>query len=167
MNKLLAQNPDVSFAIGESFPLKGTYADAVPLGPLMELRANANESFTQERAHESLEYWRQAADFVLNDPEAARSQDAVAVKSYSHDATAAANLLAAHGFNTEAESAYAVARQLWPGSPDVAANLSELYRRTGRNAEARQLLEDFTRQFPDQRKTLQELWGISVAGAEP
>jgi tetratricopeptide (TPR) repeat protein len=165
LNKILQRNPDLTFAIGESFPLKGTYTDAVPLGPLMELRANATENFTPERASESLDYWRQAADLVLNDPEASASQDTT--RSYSHDATAAANLLAAHGFTAEAESAYLVARQLWPGSPDVAADLSELYQRTGRTAEARQLLEDFTRQFPDQRKSLKDLWGITVGDPAP
>jgi len=165
LNKILERNSDLSFAIGESFPLKGTYADAIPLGPLMELRANAMENFTAERASESIDYWRKAADLVLNDPEALRSPDAT--RSYSHDATAAANLLAAHGFTAEAESGYGVARQLWPGSPDVAAELSELYKRTGRSAEAHQLLEDFVRQFPDQRQTLKEAWGISVETSLP
>jgi hypothetical protein len=165
LNKILERNPDLTFAIGESYPLKGTYADAVPLGPLMELRADATENFTPERASESLDYWRQAADLVLNDPEASASQDTT--RSYSHDATAAANLLAAHGFTAEAESAYLVARQLWPGSPDVAADLSELYQRTGRTGESRQLLEDFTRQFPDQRKSLKDFWGITAGEPAP
>jgi hypothetical protein len=165
LNKLLERNPGLSFAVGESFPLKGTYADAIPLGPLMELRANATESFTPERVSESLDYWRDTAQFVLHDPEASRSDDAK--KSYSHDATAAANLLAAHGFNAEAEGAYTVARQLWPGSPDAAADLSELYQRTGRTAEADQLLQDFARQFPDQRKALKDLWGITVGETRP
>lgn len=33
--KLVDKNPELSFGLGESFPLKKTYADAVPLGPIM------------------------------------------------------------------------------------------------------------------------------------
>ena len=33
LQTLMAKNPEMSFAIQESFPLKGTYADALPLGP--------------------------------------------------------------------------------------------------------------------------------------
>jgi hypothetical protein len=165
LNEILERNPDLSFAVSESYPLKGTYADAVPLGPLMELRANATEAFTAERATESLEYWRDAAQYILSDPEAISSEDAR--KSYSHDAGAAANLLQAHSFNGDAESVYEAARQLWPGNVEVAAALSELYQRTGRAAEGRQLLESFTRQFPEQAKWLKEIWGIKPGEPVP
>src|SRR5204863_9363372 len=58
LQTLMAKNPDLSFALQESFPLKGTYADALPLGPLMELRAqDAKNIFTPERAAQSLDYW--------------------------------------------------------------------------------------------------------------
>ena len=86
----------------------------------MELGANAIENFTPERASDSLNYWRRIGDLVLSDPEARQSE--AALGSYSHDAKASANLLAAHNFNHEAEEAYAVARKLWPRSPGVAAN---------------------------------------------
>src|SRR5437016_12412911 len=62
LQTLMQKNPDLSFAIQESFPFKGTYADALPLGPLMELRArNEQNSFTAERAGQSLDYWRNTA----------------------------------------------------------------------------------------------------------
>src|SRR5437773_797968 len=35
---LLDKNPDASFAIEQSFPFESTYANATPLGPIMELR---------------------------------------------------------------------------------------------------------------------------------
>src|SRR5205814_1304467 len=87
---LLDKNPDLSFAMQQSFPMKGTYADALPLGPLMELRAqNDQNTFTAERATQSLDYWRTTAQNVLADPEAAGST--TALRSYSHDANSAAN----------------------------------------------------------------------------
>src|SRR3989442_1209240 len=51
LQALMEKNPDLSFAVQESDPMKGTYADAIPLGPLMELRAqNDQNTFTAERA---------------------------------------------------------------------------------------------------------------------
>src|SRR5260370_24415634 len=51
LQSLMQKNPDLSFAVQESFPFKGTYADALPLGPLMELgAADAKNDFTAQRA---------------------------------------------------------------------------------------------------------------------
>jgi hypothetical protein len=165
LNKLLEKNPDLSFAVGESIPLPGTYADAVPLGPLMELRANGSENFTPETAAKSLDYWRDTADFVLGDPESSASESAL--KDYSHDAAASARLLAAHGFDSEAEEAYKLSQKLFPGSPEAAASLAQLYERTGRPAESQRLLEDFVREFPSQEKFLKDYPPIKVSAGAP
>ncbi|HEX4647147.1 MAG TPA: hypothetical protein VH598_16205, partial [Verrucomicrobiae bacterium] len=147
LGMLMDKNPDLSFGLQESFPFKGTYADALPAGPLMELRApDSQNAFTAERATQSLDYWRNMAQQVLSDPEAAGSE--AALKSYSHDTDATGNLLAAHGFSAEAEAAYRLASQLWPGGPESVGNLADLLARNGRESEARQLLEEFDRQYP-------------------
>ena len=39
----------------ESFPMKGTYADAAPLGPIMELGADEQNAFTADRAEGAVE----------------------------------------------------------------------------------------------------------------
>jgi hypothetical protein len=49
LQTLMQKNPDLSFAVQESLPLKGTYADAVPLGPLMELRAQGRAECLHRR----------------------------------------------------------------------------------------------------------------------
>ena len=68
LQALMARNPDLAFAVQESFPLRGTYADALPLGPLMELGArNDQNAFTPERATQSLDYWRNKAQEVLSE----------------------------------------------------------------------------------------------------
>lgn len=165
LGMLMDKNPDRSFAIQESFPLTGTYPGALPLGPLMELRApDGQDSFTAERAAQSLDYWRNQAQQILADPEAAGSD--AALKSYSHDAVAAANLLAAHDFNAEAEQAYRLATQLCPANPEAAGDLAALLAHTGRGDEAQQLLDDFNRQHPDERKNLEKTsaaWGVIVS----
>ena len=69
----------------------------------------------------------------------------------------AANLLAAHNFTAEAEEAYRLAAQLWPGNPESVAGLADILLRGGREAEARQLVGDFSQKYPDQRKDLERI----------
>lgn len=65
LQALMAKNPDLDFAVQESSPLRGTYTDALPLGPLMELGARDEQTtFTPERAAQSLDYWRNMAQTV-------------------------------------------------------------------------------------------------------
>ena len=162
---LMEKNTDLSFAVQESFPMKGTYADAIPLGPLMELRAqNDQNTFTGELAAQSLDYWRITAQNVLADPEAAGSTSAL--KSYSHDATSAANLLAAHNYTAEAEQAYRLSSQLWPGNPEAVDGLASILARAGRADEARQILDDFARNYPAQRSST-EMWRMSIPWTGP
>jgi tetratricopeptide (TPR) repeat protein len=163
---LMEKNPDASFALEESFPLKSTYADAVPLGPIMELGVqDGQNAFNAEQVAQSLDYWRTIAQQLLLDPEASGSPETL--KTYSHMAVAQANLLAAHDYGAEAEEAYRVASRLWPGNPESVSNLSDLMFRTGRADEARQLVEDFARKYPDQRSALEAAasWRL-VAGAQ-
>ncbi|MEO8428866.1 MAG: tetratricopeptide repeat protein, partial [Verrucomicrobiota bacterium] len=168
LQTLMQKNPDLSFALQESFPFKGTYSDALPLGPLMELGAkDGQDSFTAERAAQSVDYWRKTAQQIFSDPEAVGSLETL--KSYSHDAVAAANLLGAHNFTAEAEQAYRLAAQLWPENPESVGGLGDLLARSGRESEARQLLDEFVRQHPGQRKDLERISAaIQVIGpAQP
>jgi len=156
LQTLMEKNPGLSFAIQESFPFKGTYLDALPLGPLMELGArNEQNSFTAERAGQSVDYWRNTAQQILSDPEAVSSEDAL--KSYSHDAVAAANLLAAHNFSAEAEEAYRLSAQLWPANPESVGGLAGLLAASGRTTEAQQLLAEFSQKYPDARKAMEQI----------
>jgi tetratricopeptide (TPR) repeat protein len=165
LDALMTKNPDLSFAVQESFPLPGTYGDALPLGSLMELRArNEQNTFTAERASESLAYWQNTAAQVFTDPETTAST--AALKSYSHDAVSAANLLAAHNFNAEAEKTYRLAVELWAENARSVGGLADLLSQNGRPDEARRLLEDFNRQYPNQKKELERasaLWRATIS----
>ena len=119
----------------------------------MELRAQDGQStFTAERAAQSLDYWRKQVQQILSDPAA----DA-ALKSYSHNANSAANLLAAHNFTSEAEQAYRFSRQLWPDNPEPVAGLAAILERAGRADEVRQMLEEFYRNHPKQRSAVESI----------
>ena len=165
LQTLMQKNPGLSFAIQESFPFKDMYPDALPLGPIMQLGARDSQNeFTPERAAQSLQYWQTTAQQLLGDAQAVDSPPTL--KSYSHDAVAAANLLAAHSFNSEAQQAYLLATKLWPENPESVSGLADLLVGAGRESDARQLLEAFARQHPGQQKDLQRFsasWRLLVS----
>jgi hypothetical protein len=154
LTALMQKNPDLPFGLQESFPLKSTYAEAAPLGPIMELRAQDGQgAFTAELAGQTLDYWQTMTQQLVVEPADLGSSDDVR-KAYSHDTVAAANLLAAHDYNAVAEEVYRLASQQCPYNPEPVTHLSELLARTGRSDEARQLLDDFVRKYPDQRNVV-------------
>jgi hypothetical protein len=161
LEMLMQKNPDLAFAVQESQPMRGTYANAVPLGPLMALGVpDAQNAFTAEQAAQSVDYWRSQAQTMLADPEAAGSE--TTLKAYSHDVNSTANLLAAHNFTAEAEQAYGLASQIWPGNPVAVEGLAGILSRTGRATEAQQVLDNFVRNYPDQRPAIETVRGTIV-----
>jgi tetratricopeptide (TPR) repeat protein len=148
LRMLMEKNPELSFALQESFPLKGTYADASPLGPIMELRAQDQSSFTPERAAESVNYWRTVADQLRASPNEANGE--TPLKSYSKLATGQANLFAERGFAESAEQTYRIALGIVPSNVDAVTGLAGLLERTGRAQDARTLVDQFARDFPKQ-----------------
>jgi tetratricopeptide (TPR) repeat protein len=158
LQTLMQKNPDLSFAMEESFSLPATYAGAVPLGPLMELGVNdAQTKFTQDRATQSVDYWRSVAQNLLADPEATASD--YTLRAYSHDVNATANLLAARNFTTEAEQAYRLATQICPYDPQAVTGLAGILNRTGRATDAQALLDNFVRSYPNQRTAIETFRG--------
>jgi tetratricopeptide (TPR) repeat protein len=154
LQMMMAQNPDLSFALQESFPLRDTYANAAPLGPLMELNAPTDQTpFTADVAEQSVDYWRSATQELLAYPgEGENSQNAL--KSYSKDINATANLLAAHNYTSQAEEAYTLATQVCPYSPEPVTGLAQLLAQTGRADQAKALLDQFASKYPDQSKAV-------------
>ena len=159
LGMLMLKNPGLSFALQESQPMRGIYANAVPLGPLMALGVEGN-NFTADQAAQSLDYWRSQAQTLLADLEATGSE--TTLKSYSHDVNSAANLLASHEFTAVAEQAYGLASQLYPGNPEAVEGLAGILARTGRATEAERLLDDFVRNYPAQRPAVEAFRGTII-----
>jgi hypothetical protein len=131
---LLQKNPNLSFALEESFPMKSTYPDANTVGPLMELHApGGQETLTAESAAQSLTYWQNIAQQVLSDPE---SSNADWPKAYAKMAESQGNLFAAHGLNEQAEEAYRLALQLNPSVPDAVFGYISLLQTENRQQDA-------------------------------
>jgi hypothetical protein len=148
LRTLMEKNPELSFALQESFPLKGTYGEAAPLGPIMELRASDQASFTAERAAESVGYWRTIADQLQGSPDLENPD--TASKSFSKLAVGQANLFAQRGFMEQAEETYRIALGMRASNTDAALGLAGLLESTGRAEQARVFLEQFGRDHPKQ-----------------
>jgi tetratricopeptide (TPR) repeat protein len=148
LQTLMGKNPDVSFALEESFPLKSTYADAAPLGPLMELRAQpAQNALTAESAAQTVDYWRATAQQLLSDPEASASPDTL--KAYAKLAVAQGNLLRDRKYDPEAEQAYRLATELAPASPEAVFNYVQVLTGQNRIDDALSVAEAATKLAPE------------------
>jgi len=150
LQTLMQNNPDLSFGLEESFPLKSTYPGAVPLGPIMQLGAQGDPgAFSADLAAQTVSYWQNTAQQLLANPEAAESPDTLL--TYSHDVVAQANLLAAHDYSAEAEQAYNLASQLAPTSFEAVAGLADVLHQSGQANRAMQILNDFAQNNPSQQ----------------
>jgi len=127
----MEKNPDVSFAIEQSFPFNSTYAGATPMGPIMELRVQDEQNaLTRERAAQSVDYWRTAAEKFNSGPEATDSL--FPRLAYAKMAAEQASLLLEHGYAAEAERTLRLANEIGPGSPEPFFRLVNLLVTQGR-----------------------------------
>jgi len=160
INNLLAQillqkNPDLSFAMEESFPLPSSYAGAAPLGPIFELRAG--QAMTADDAGQSVNYWQNEAQNL----QAGGETSLMVLQSFSHDANAQGNLLANNNFPAEAGQAYQTALNIWPGSVEAITGLTRVLSQQGQFDQAGQALDNFLQNNPQQNEavnSLQQTW---------
>ena len=117
LNKLLEKNPNLSFALEESFPMASINKNATPLGPIMQLRSDEQNALTKERAAQTVEYWREQTQRLMADPEFLDSE--YAKKSYSKLVSSQGGLLQQRKYLAEAEEAYRFANELCPYSPEA------------------------------------------------
>jgi tetratricopeptide (TPR) repeat protein len=145
---LMAKNPGASFAMEESFPFASMYATSTPLGPIMEMGVQDEQSgLTTERAQQSVDYWRAAAQQLLADPEIGEDSDAR--KAYSKLISSQAGLLVDRKFTAEAEQEFRLANELYPGSPEAVFRYVNLLLSQNRAADALPLVEGAMKAAPD------------------
>ena len=148
---LMEKNPDVSFAIDQSFPFKSTYAGAVPLGPIMELRVKDEQNgLTPERAAQSVEYWRTTAQQLLAEPETADSNPAR--QAYAKMAADQAALLLDRKYAAEAEQNFRIANELAPANPAVIFAYVSLLMGQNRLDDAIPLVKNAANLAPDNKQ---------------
>ena len=146
LQMLMTKNPELTFAICQSFPFKSTYADAAPLGPLMELRAtDPQNALTAEHASESVDYWRATSQQLLANPAA---DSPVVRQAYAKMAKDQAALFMNRNFNAQAEENFKVACQLCPGSPEVVFSYVNFLSSQNRLADALPVVENAAKVVP-------------------
>ena len=144
---LMDKNPNASFAMEESFPFASMSAGATTLGPVMEMRADGQNTLTAERASQSVDYWRDTAQQLLSDTELA--DDSWPRKAWSKLVSSQAGLLQDHGFSAEAEQDYRTALDLNPSSSEAVFRYVNLLLNQGRTADAVPVAEAASKAAPD------------------
>lgn len=150
LQDILQKNPSLSFGLEESFPLKSTYGDAAPLGPIMELRAQGGQdALTADSAGQSLDYWKDRVQQLLSDPAASGSDW---MKAYAKMIDGQANLFNAHGLNDQAEQAYRLSLQVTPGNPEAVLGYTNLLVAENRSQDALAIAQSAAQAHPDNQQ---------------
>jgi len=148
---LLDKNPDLSFAIEQSFPFKSTYAGATPVGPIMELRVQDEQNaLNAERAAQSVDFWRTTAQQLLSDPETPEGSDPR--KAYSKLVSAQAELFLDRKYAAEAEQAFRIATEICPSSPEAVFRYVNLLTGQNRMADAVSVAESAVKAAPENQQ---------------
>ena len=114
----------------------------------MELRVQDEQSaLTQERAAQSADYWRDTAQRLSADAEAADSPEVRL--AYSKLASSQAGLLLERGFEAEAERAFRSANEIAPTSPEAVYRYVNLLVERKRVQDAIPVVENATRLAPE------------------
>jgi tetratricopeptide (TPR) repeat protein len=144
---LMTKNPNLAFALEESFPLRSTHVDAAPLGPIMELRVgDEQQALTAQRAEQSLDYWRTTVQPLLADSGTPAPMDPR--NAYAKMIVAQARLFLERNFNNAADQAFRLACELSPANPEVVFNYVNFLTSQNRWEEARQATQRATQLQP-------------------
>jgi hypothetical protein len=161
LRMLMEKNPDLSFAMEESFPFKSMMGNATTLGPIMELGVQDEQNaLTHERASQTVDYWRTTTQQLLSDSEAVDSHEVR--MSYSKLISSHAGLLLERGYPAEAEEALILANQMAPTSPEAVFRYVNLLISQDRVTDAIPVAENALRlrpntEFNDLLQNLQKL----------
>ena len=147
---LMARNPDLSFAIEQSYPFKSTYENATPTGPILEVRVRDEQSaLTPERAAQSVDYWRTTAQQLRAEAQG----DQLDVRmAYAKLAAEQGALLWDRKFSAEAEQTFRLATEIAPESAEAVFRYAEVLMQKGRAAEAIPVVENAIQAKPDHKQ---------------
>jgi tetratricopeptide (TPR) repeat protein len=110
------------FFIEESFPIRWTYAYAIPHGLLYKLNRTKLEVLPKESVERDFAFWTEYSGRLLGDPNFKSDFDAR--RSFSKLRQTIANIYRHHGMSAEAERAYREALALWPGNAEALVALT-------------------------------------------
>jgi tetratricopeptide (TPR) repeat protein len=148
---LMQKNPDLSFALEESFPLKSFYGEATTLGPIIELRStDPANALTPERAAQTLDHWRSTTQTLLADLDAAASP--AVREAYTKMILGQGGLFQERELTAAAEQAFQLATSLSPANPEGVFRYVALLVDQNRYEEARQIVQTALITAPDNQQ---------------
>lgn len=148
---ILEKNPELSFALEESFPFPSILADASPLGPIMEVGASGEQNaLSSEHAAQTVDYWRDTTKQLLGDPDALASDEVR--KSYSKLLSSQAGLFVQRNHPAEAEQLLRLANEVCPYSPEAVFRYINLLISQNRINEAFPVAQNAIRAAPDNQQ---------------
>lgn len=118
LRKIMEKNPELKFAMEESFPFRSLFAEARPMGPILELGAgSADKKIDSATARQSVAYWQEVSQSIAADPLA--SDNPYVRLAYAKLAASQGGLLLVHGLREEAEVTFRTAVEIAPASPEA------------------------------------------------
>lgn len=144
LRMMMEKNPDLSFAMEESFPFKSMMDKSTTLGPIMELGVqDGQHALTPERASQAVDYWRTTTQELLSDADALGSREVR--MAYSKLVSSQAGMLLERGYVADAEEAFKLANQIAPMSPEAVFRYVNLLVSQGRVNDAIPIAENALR----------------------
>ncbi len=156
------KNPAATFAMEQSFSFGTTYANATPLGPIMELRGqDGQNALTAERATQSVDYWRTTSQQLLSDPAAPDGSDPR--KAYAKLVSEQAALLLDHKYSVQAEQAFQIAIEIMPSNSETVLRYVDMLVKQKRFNDAIGVANDAVTAAPDNKVFGELLSGLKNA----
>ncbi|HTD87602.1 MAG TPA: hypothetical protein VK850_13575 [Candidatus Binatia bacterium] len=151
LRMLMEKNPEMSFAMEESFPFKAMMGNATTLGPIMELGVqDEQQALTRERAAQAVDYWRATTQELLSDSDAMASHEVR--MSYSKLISSQAGMLLDRGYTAEAEEAFVLANKIAPTSAEAVTRYVDLLINEGRVGDAIPIAENARSLAPEKKE---------------
>jgi tetratricopeptide (TPR) repeat protein len=145
---LRAKNPDLTFAIEQSFSMM--YGEATPLGPIMKLSGRMEDRFTDDHATRIVDYWQAAGQELLFDSSVAGSSGVR--EAYAKLAGEQASLLLHKDYAEQAEQVFRIVTAIDPGHPEMVSRYAHLLLDQDRIHEAVSIVENALRIAPDNQQ---------------
>jgi hypothetical protein len=167
VQKLVENNPELSFAMHDASAWEGQlYAQATVQGPLILLGGpDKATGVDNNAAMATAKYWLDTGGTLATIPELVANDPARA--AYADLMVGQASLLASQHQLGAAELVYRTAQKLAPQAEEPTAQLALHLGKTGRTAEALQMLESFAQANPGEHPALEKAKNSLTPPAAP
>ncbi len=139
-----------AFYVEESYVIPWMYPYLEPHGLIMKINREPLDQLSPEVVENDRKFWDWYKNRLTSNPKFHR--DVVARKTFSKLRSAIAGLYASRRMYPESEYAFRQAISLYPLSPEANFRLADIFMQQFRFSDARQLIEDFLLEDPDNSK---------------